>query len=78
MSVDARALPGKAVGEITSGQSSWLAGRQPCDPFTSVASSGTTSINMRKPSFFWSSRHPIFAFAARGDNAGSRNSSTGS
>src|SRR5690606_5007053 len=39
------------------GQSSFSSGRRPCEPFTSVASSGIRSISIRKPSFFFKSRY---------------------
>src|SRR6266478_1068959 len=62
--------------EITRGPSSVLSVRRPCDPRTSDASSGMTSIRVRNPSLRMSRRLPIASF---GDEMpGSTKSSTGS
>src|SRR3981189_2586022 len=48
--------------EITSGPSSVLSVRRPCDPRTSEPSSGITSIRVRNPSLRMSRRLPIASF----------------
>ena len=61
---------------MSTGQSAMFLGRAPWEPFTKVASSGMTSINMRKPSFFRSKRPAIFSLGF--EILGSRKSSAGS